>query len=101
MRSNNSRNYLPIIEICLLVGLIVAPLFINEFMTVILTRMLILGLLAISFELCWGYSGIMTFGQGLFFGMAGYVVALFANKAGFVQIWLIKSYFLLYQMLQH
>ena len=71
-----------------LVGLIVAPLFINEFMTVILTRMLILGLLAISFE-CWGYSGIMTFGQGLFFGMAGYVVALFANKAGFVQIWVL------------
>jgi branched-chain amino acid transport system permease protein len=49
--------------------------------------MLILGLLAISFELCWGYSGIMTFGQGLFFGMAGYSVALFANKIGFVQIW--------------
>ncbi len=87
MRANKSRKHLPIIEICLLVGLIVAPLFINEFMTVILTRMLILGLLAISFELCWGYSGIMTFGQGLFFGMAGYVVALFANKAGFVQIW--------------
>ena len=87
MRANNSRKHLPIIEICLLVGLIVAPLIINDFMTVILTRMLILGLLAISFELCWGYSGIMTFGQGLFFGMAGYAVALFANKAGFVQIW--------------
>ena len=83
----NTRKYLPIVEIILLVGLIAAPLFINDFMTVILTRMLILGLLAISFELCWGYSGIMTFGQGLFFGMAGYAVALFANKAGFVQIW--------------
>ena len=44
-------------------------------------------MLAISFDLCWGYSGIMSFGQALFFGMAGYVVALLANKAGFVQLW--------------
>ena len=29
----------------------------------------------------------MTFGQGFFFGMAGYAVALFANKGEFVQIW--------------
>jgi branched-chain amino acid transport system permease protein len=49
--------------------------------------MVILAILAISFDLCWGYSGIMSFGQGLFFGIAGYVVALLANKAGIVQLW--------------
>ena len=81
------KRRLPLVEAVLLVLLIVAPLFLNDFLTVIATRMLILALLAISFDLCWGYSGIMTFGQGLFFGMAGYAVALFANKAGFVQIW--------------
>lgn len=78
---------LPLLETIVLGFLLVAPLFLGDFYTVILTRMLILCLLAISFELCWGYSGIMTFGQGLFFGMAGYAVALLANKAGFVQIW--------------
>ena len=78
---------LPLLEVIILGFLVVAPLFLGDFYTVILTRMLILCLLAISFELCWGYSGIMTFGQGLFFGMAGYVVALLANKVGFVQIW--------------
>ena len=81
------KKRLPLVEAVLLVLLIVAPLFLNDFLTVIATRMLILALLAISFDLCWGYSGIMTFGQGLFFGMAGYAVALFANKLGFVQIW--------------
>ena len=81
------KKRLPLVEAVLLVALIVAPLFLNDFLTVIATRMLILALLAISFDLCWGFSGIMTFGQGLFFGMAGYAVALFANKAGFVQIW--------------
>ena len=78
---------LPLLEVIILGFLVVAPLFLGDFYTVILTRMLILCLLAISFELCWGYSGIMTFGQGLFFGMAGYAVALLANKVGFVQIW--------------
>ena len=34
-------------------------------------EMLILSLLAISFDLCWGLSGIMSFGQALFFGSAG------------------------------
>ena len=61
---------LPLLEVIILGFLVVAPLFLGDFYTVILTRMLILCLLAISFELCWGYSGIMTFGQGLFFGMA-------------------------------
>ena len=78
------KKRLPLVEAVLLVVLICAPLFLNDFLTVIATRMLILALLAISFDLCWGFSGIMTFGQGLFFGMAGYAVALFANKAGSV-----------------
>lgn len=78
---------IPIIEIVLLALLIAVPLFVDDFLTIILTRMVILAMLAISFDLCWGYSGIMTFGQALFFGMAGYVVALLANKGGFSQLW--------------
>ena len=78
---------IPIIEAVLLALLIAMPLLVSDFLTVIITRMVILAMLAISFDLCWGYSGIMTFGQALYFGMAGYVVALLANKAGFVQFW--------------
>jgi branched-chain amino acid transport system permease protein len=78
---------LPIVELVLLVVLIALPAFVQDFHVVIVTRMLILAMLAVSFDMCWGYSGIMTFGQALFFGIAGYVVALLANKAGFTQIW--------------
>ena len=81
------RQLMPFVELVLLVLLVVMPWLVSDFLTVIITRMVILAMLAISFDLCWGYSGIMTFGQALFFGMAGYVVALLANKAGFVQIW--------------
>jgi len=86
-RAPRPRRTIPIIEAILLALLIAAPLLVGDFLTIIVTRMVILAMLAISFDLCWGYSGIMTFGQALFFGMAGYVVALLANKAGFVQFW--------------
>ncbi len=78
---------LPIIEGAVLVGLLAVPHVTTDFQTIIATRMLLLAILAISFDLCWGYSGIMTFGQALFFGMSGYAAALLANKAGFVQLW--------------
>jgi len=78
---------IPIVEVILLILLVVTPYFVSDFLTIIVTRMIILAMLAISFDLCWGYSGIMTFGQALFFGMAGYAVALLANKAGFLQLW--------------
>jgi branched-chain amino acid transport system permease protein len=85
--SQRRLGVIPIVEIVLLALLIVMPLLVSDFLTIIITRMVILAMLAISFDLCWGYSGIMTFGQALFFGMSGYVVALLANKAGFVQFW--------------
>ena len=78
---------IPIVEIVLLIVLIGLPYVVSDFLIVIVTRMVILAMLAISFDLCWGFSGIMTFGQALFFGMAGYVTALLANKASFTPIW--------------
>src|SRR6187401_110815 len=51
------------------------------------TNVLILSLLAISFDLCWGLSGIMSFGQALFFGVAGYVIALVGRDLEFSEIW--------------
>src|SRR5262249_42383180 len=51
------------------------------------TNVLILSMLAISFDLCWGYCGIMSFGQALFFGAAGYFVAIVGRDFGFSSIW--------------
>ena len=76
-----------ITEAVLLALLVLAPYALSDFHVMILTRMVLLAMLAISFDLCWGYSGIMTFGQALFFGMAGYVTALLANEAEFTQLW--------------
>lgn len=82
------RLWLPLIEKVALVLALVLPLVLRgqpELVT-LATNILILALLAISFDLCWGYSGIMSFGQALFFGVASYAVALIGRDLEFSQM---------------
>jgi branched-chain amino acid transport system permease protein len=65
------------------------PLMLQDYLTVYATRVLILCLFALSFDLVWGYAGIMSFGQAVFFGAAGYGVALFARDFGVTSILLV------------
>src|SRR3954469_16295637 len=67
---------LPIVEIVVMVLAAGLPLALPDYLTVFATRVTILALFALSFDLVWGYAGIMSFGQALFFGSAGYGVAL-------------------------
>src|SRR5882757_4208181 len=80
---------LPIVEGVTLAGILLAPfaLWSRPELITLATNVLILALLAISFDLCWGYSGIMSFGQALFFGVAGYVIALVGRDLEFSQLW--------------
>src|SRR5580693_8696507 len=73
---------LPLIEVVVLVIMALAPLVLQDYLTVYATRVLILCLFALSFDLVWGYAGIMSFGQAVFFGLAGYVFALIARDLG-------------------
>ena len=76
------RQVIPILEILLFAVFAVAPIVLADYLTVFVTRVLILALVALSFDLVWGYAGIMSFGQALFFGAAGYSVALLARDLG-------------------
>jgi len=80
---------IPILEILLFAIFAVAPLMLADYLTVFVTRVLILALLALSFDLVWGYSGIMSFGQALFFGAAGYGVALLARDLEITSIFIV------------
>jgi branched-chain amino acid transport system permease protein len=81
-RSNTTRRILPWIEAGLCAAFLVLPLVLEHFWVLFVTRVVILGLLALSFDLVWGYVGILSFGQALFFGGAGYCAALLSTKAG-------------------
>lgn len=70
------------IELALLALALALPPFLDNFWVLFITKIFILSLLAISFDLVWGYAGIMSFGQALFFGVSGYVVALLSQKTG-------------------
>src|ERR1700693_5632500 len=70
---------IPILELGLMILIALLPLVLEDYLTVFFTRVLILAFLAISFDLVWGYAGIMSFGQAMFFGTAGYGVALLAR----------------------
>ncbi|MBN9513349.1 MAG: branched-chain amino acid ABC transporter permease [Alphaproteobacteria bacterium] len=88
-RSPVLRRILPYIEGGALVVALIVPLVLSERMDLITlaTNVLILSLLAISFDLCWGLSGIMSFGQALFFGVAGYAIALVGRDLEFSELW--------------
>ncbi|WFU85641.1 branched-chain amino acid ABC transporter permease [Bradyrhizobium sp. CIAT3101] len=67
----------------------VAPLFLQDYITVYATRVLIMCLFALSFDMVWGYAGILSLGQSLFFGMAGYGVALLSRDLGIGSIFVV------------
>jgi branched-chain amino acid transport system permease protein len=83
------RAILPWIELGLLGGALALPLLLDDFWVLFSTRVLILGLMALSFDLVWGYAGIMSFGQALFFGVAGYSTALMATKLEITSVFLL------------
>jgi branched-chain amino acid transport system permease protein len=78
-----------VLEVCLLVIFAGLPVVLKDFWVVFVTRVLILTLLSLSFDLVWGFAGIMSFGQALFFGAAGYGVALGARDLGIRAVWVV------------
>ena len=59
-----------------------APLFLDPFAANVLTRSLIYAALAATVDLLWGYTGILTFAQGAFFGVGAYATALTMTSFG-------------------
>ena len=88
-RAPGQRPILPIIELSVSAIFALLPLFLADYLTVFFTRVVILSLLAISFDLVWGYAGILSFGQALFYGTAAYSVALMARDLGITAIFIV------------
>jgi len=72
-----------ILIFCLILLILVAlPFFITLFYQTFLTELFVWILFAISFDLIFGYTGLLSFGQALFFGLGGYTVTIFIQKLG-------------------
>jgi urea transport system permease protein len=57
--------------------LIVLPLALDIFRLNLVGKYLTYAFVAIGLVLCWGHTGILSLGQGLFFGLGGYCMAAF------------------------
>lgn len=67
------------IGLCILAALIlvVFPLFLEPFRLNLVGKYLTYAFAAVSLVLLWGYGGTLSLGQGIFFGLGGYGMAMF------------------------
>lgn len=57
--------------------LVIMPLSMDIFRLNLVGKYLTYAFVAVGLVLCWGYGGILSLGQGVFFGVGGYVMAMF------------------------
>ncbi|MFT4639910.1 MAG: urea transport system permease protein [Verrucomicrobiales bacterium] len=60
-----------------LILLVVLPVTLSVFRLNLTGKYLSYAFVAIGLVMCWGYGGILSLGQGLFFGLGGYAMAMF------------------------
>ncbi len=58
------------------VALALAPFYLSGYNLSLLGRFLALGILGLGIALIWGYTGILSLGQGVFFGLGAYALAM-------------------------
>lgn len=56
---------------------VILPLTLDIFRLNLVGKYLTYAFVAVGLVLCWGYGGILSLGQGVFFGLGGYVMAMF------------------------
>jgi urea transport system permease protein len=59
----------------------VAPAVLSDFRLDLLSKYLCFGMVAIGIGLAWGRGGLLTLGQGVFFGLGGYAMAMHLKLA--------------------
>jgi len=61
--------------VCLLM-IIVLPLVLSEFRLALLAKFLTFAIVALAIDLAWGYTGMLSLGHGVFFGLGAYALAM-------------------------
>ena len=76
------------IEALTAIGLIAAPYVLPylDFSPTTLNRILVWGLFGIGFDILFGYTGLLSFGQSAFFGTGGFVAAYLLTEIGFPNV---------------
>jgi urea transport system permease protein len=74
-------NFIPkkwqLINLAVLLILIVFPFVAGTFQTNLMAKLLLFGVLGVSLDLVWGFTGILSFAHGVFFTLGGYAMAYY------------------------
>lgn len=65
-----------VVPMVMLAVVTVIPFILTGFMTELLTKFLAFALVALSYDLIWGFAGISNFGHAMFFGLGAYSFGL-------------------------
>ena len=77
-----------VVETLTALGLILAPFILPHlgFAPNTINRILVWGLFGIGFDILFGYTGLLSFGQSAFYGTGGFVAAYLLTRAGFPHV---------------
>jgi urea transport system permease protein len=79
-RTAQLRRWLP--WLLIVVAALVLPVLLPPFRLNLLGRFLALGIAALGIDLIWGYTGMLSLGQGIFFALGGYALAMHLQLNG-------------------
>ncbi|WP_244471334.1 ABC transporter permease subunit [Rhizobium ecuadorense] len=84
MRDRQKLRFVLLLALALaaLLLIVFGPMFLGRFSLNVLTRSMIYAMLAITVDLLWGYTGVLTFGQAAFFGVGAYATAMVLTHIG-------------------
>ena len=83
-----SRQRPVVIEILTAIGLIAAPFVLPylDFTPTTMSRIVVWGLFGIGFDILFGFTGLLSFGQSAFYGTGGMVAAYLLTSVGFPHV---------------
>lgn len=72
---NAKKKNIAFVVLVLIVSLL--PLFLSPFRVSLVGKFITYAIVALSIDLIWGYTGILSLGQGVFFGLGGYGMGMY------------------------
>ena len=69
------------------VFILVLPMFIPQYVSGLVTKMMYYGLFGLSLNIIWGYAGIPSFGHAAFYGVGAYTAGILALKTDIGNFW--------------
>jgi urea transport system permease protein len=75
-RAGQAARECALVAVLCLVAIVVLPMVLSEFRLALLAKFLTFAIVALAIDLAWGYTGMLSLGHGVFFGLGAYALAM-------------------------